>query len=249
MLKLVSPTFTVSNSGKISKYLFPIDLSSLNSNLRLDVINTFLSSNGLLPLTRLGEAEKGELEFIGINGFYSDPFVSRIDFQTKSFNREFNHLCLLSPALEGCSGTMVVPIVNNQYVLLVEQFRPTIGEMTLEVPRGFINPEESLRVNNSFGNALRELAEETGLDQSRLIYFPNLVGEVYENSGVSTNRNKVFRVSITIPDEQLNNLIKTNHLDQGEVDQLVNTKLIAIKDLKHKIKDQHSATALWLALD
>ncbi len=245
MLKLSSNQITKSNA----LHSYPINLTALNRDLRLDVINGFLISQGLLPLSRLGDANNGELEFTGINSFWADPFVSRIDFQTKCLNREFNHLCFLSPASDGCSGTIVVPVVNNQYLLLVEQFRPTVGVRTLEVPRGFINPEESNRINNSFGNALREFSEETGLDQTKIAYFPNLVGEVFENSGVSTNKNKVYRVAITVPEEQLNNLIKTNHLDQGEVDQFVSTRLVEFKDLKLVIKDQHSASAIWLALN
>ncbi|MEB3774519.1 MAG: NUDIX hydrolase [Desulfurococcales archaeon] len=67
--------------------------------------------------------------------------------------------------------------VDGDRVLLVKQYRPAIGEWTLEAPAGTIKegeaPEEAAR---------RELAEEAGMDAGELVK----VGEGYVSPGYST---------------------------------------------------------------
>lgn len=57
----------------------------------------------------------------------------------------------------GISGICVLPVVGDQFAL-VDCYRHPIGAMSLEAPKGFIDPDETPPQA-----ALRELAEETGL--------------------------------------------------------------------------------------
>ncbi|MEB3860691.1 MAG: NUDIX hydrolase [Desulfurococcales archaeon] len=74
------------------------------------------------------------------------------------------------------SSVAVLPVRGCE-VLLVRQYRPTLGEWTLEAPAGTIkegeSPEEA---------AGRELAEEAGFRPGRLVK----VGEGYVSPGYST---------------------------------------------------------------
>ncbi len=56
----------------------------------------------------------------------------------------------------------ILPIDHKGNVLLVEQWRRGVGEITLEVPAGFIDPKEE-----PLAAAQRELQEETGYKAGR----------------------------------------------------------------------------------
>lgn len=59
--------------------------------------------------------------------------------------------------LSGPDSAIVLLFNERTEILLVSQFRPTLGEITLEVPAGAIEPGES-----PVAAAKRELLEETG---------------------------------------------------------------------------------------
>jgi len=52
---------------------------------------------------------------------------------------------------------IIVPVLPNERVLLIRQFRPPVGETVLELPAGLIDPGETPETT-----AARELVEETG---------------------------------------------------------------------------------------
>lgn len=58
----------------------------------------------------------------------------------------------------------IVPITDNGEILAVRQYRYALGEITLEIPAGKIDPGEDPKTT-----ALRELAEETGFTAEKLI--------------------------------------------------------------------------------
>lgn len=60
-------------------------------------------------------------------------------------------------------GSSVVPLLNNDRILLVEQLRYPFGKRLLELPAGRLEPGE-----DPAETALRELQEETGYTSARL---------------------------------------------------------------------------------
>ncbi|MDT8444073.1 MAG: NUDIX hydrolase [Desulfuromonadales bacterium] len=61
-------------------------------------------------------------------------------------------------------GAAVLPVLPDGRVLLIRQFRPTIGEMIYEIPAGRLEPEES--ADDCAG---RELIEEAGYSAAQLL--------------------------------------------------------------------------------
>lgn len=68
----------------------------------------------------------------------------------------------------------VVPITDGGEILAVRQYRYALGQVTLEIPAGKLDPNESPETC-----ALRELAEETGMTAERLIPM----GKIYTSVG------------------------------------------------------------------
>jgi ADP-ribose pyrophosphatase len=81
--------------------------------------------------------------------------------------------------IEAPDGVAVIPLTGDGAVVLVEQFRPALRQVTLEPPGGIIEkdqtPEEA---------ALRELREETGYTAERV----ELLGAVMLNPAWETTR-------------------------------------------------------------
>lgn len=57
-----------------------------------------------------------------------------------------------------CDGVMIIPITENDEVIMLKQFRPAISDYLYELPAGIIDPGETIEEA-----AKRELFEETGL--------------------------------------------------------------------------------------
>lgn len=73
----------------------------------------------------------------------------------------------------------VIPITENNEVVLVEQFRHGISELTLEIPGGMVDPEDP----SPQDAASRELLEETGYQASELIH----IGRNHPNPAMQSN--------------------------------------------------------------
>lgn len=71
-------------------------------------------------------------------------------------------------------ATCVVPITDSGEILAVRQYRYALGQVTLEIPAGKIDPGEDPQVC-----AMRELAEETGFTAEKLISL----GKLYTSVG------------------------------------------------------------------
>lgn len=111
---------------------------------------------------------------------------SRIDHSFKIFNLRTDRA--LSPRtnmehnfyiLESRDWVNVIPLTDQNEVILIRQYRHGIGSITLEIPGGIVeagdSPEESAR---------RELLEETGYRDSGMI----LLGSVHTNPAFLNNR-------------------------------------------------------------
>ncbi len=80
-------------------------------------------------------------------------------------------------------GVAIVPMDDQDRVLLVRQYRRAIGTTLLEIPAGTQEPGESTEVT-----AFRELREETGMGAENL----ELLAEFYLAPGYTTELMHVF---------------------------------------------------------
>ncbi len=88
--------------------------------------------------------------------------------------------------VEHPGATAIVPLDEDGNVLLVRQWRHPIGQVTLEIPAGTLDPKETVE-----HCARRELVEETG-------YFPGRLeklGSIYPSPGYSNEQIVLFLAS------------------------------------------------------
>ena len=80
---------------------------------------------------------------------------------------------------EHCDGVAVLPITEDNKVILVSQFRYPFGEVIIEAPAGKVDGDEA-----HFDCAVRELSEETGYTAGEMTYL----GFCYPSPGCFTER-------------------------------------------------------------
>ena len=81
--------------------------------------------------------------------------------------------------LESLDWVNVIPLTPANEVVLIRQYRHGLGDMTLEIPGGIIEPRDTPQ-----GAARRELQEETGYQDSEI----ELIGFVLPNPAFLNNR-------------------------------------------------------------
>lgn len=102
--------------------------------------------------------------------------------------QEYEHLRITSG--KGLGG-IAIPTVNFQrieYFAMVKQYRPVIGEETLEFPRGGTDSLDS-------SETIRELVEETSLEPLKKL-APLKLGIIYPDTGIMTTRVAVWGITI-----------------------------------------------------
>jgi len=92
--------------------------------------------------------------------------------------------------LEHTGGVAVVPIDDNGEVLMVRQYRHSVGEALLELPAGTVK-----RGEDHAECAARELQEEVGMAAARL----DLIGEFFLAPGYSSELMRVYLASGLTP--------------------------------------------------
>ncbi len=111
---------------------------------------------------------------------------------------------------------VIVPFVNEREVLLVQQYRHAIKEITYEFPAGKKNLEESIEIT-----ALRELEEETG--------YTGNIKHVYNFRPSPHYSDEVLSIYIAIDLKLLNQSIDT--------DEIQNIKKISLSEVFQMIEN------------
>ena len=117
--------------------------------------------------------------------------------------------------IKHAGAAMVIPLVAPDKVLMIHQYRHSVGQIFLEFPAGKCDPGES-----TLQTAARELQEEVGLRAGRLTYLSH----IHPVIGYSNERIDLFLA------EDLESVPQT--LDPDEM--LVQEE-VSIKDLETKI--------------
>lgn len=114
-----------------------------------------------------------------------------------------------------CSTVAVVAITKNQKVILVKQYRPGPEEVLLELPGGYVDPNEKPE-----GAANRELLEETG-------YKGNIqLVSICLDDAYSTMRRYCF---VATECEKVKN-------PQGENHEFLELKLLSLEDFRKLLR-------------
>ena len=125
----------------------------------------------------------------------------------------------------------VVPFVDENHILMVKQYRYAIGQETLEIPAGKLDPGET-----SETCARRELLEETGYEASELRrifkYFPAI--------GYSDEAIEIY---------EAHDLTKiTSAVDENEISKVEVLSMDGVRELiaKEEIRDGKTVLALCI---
>lgn len=242
--------FSPENIGKSLAAGKPVDMAVLTPELRLIAINSFLTRENLRTLPALGDKGRGQVEFVGIERYQPDKFVSRIDFKAEVIGADgkvssFNHLVLINSNTNLVSSAIIVPVISVEgsdvpHVLLVKQFRPVIGKTTFELPRGFVDPQDP-RQSRAIAVALRELREECGVRIASIKSFRG-IGSIHENTGTSNTATNIMVAEIELSRKEFEThqqMIRRE--DSGGV---ITTHIVPLTDAPSILEDQHSLAAL-----
>lgn len=130
-----------------------------------------------------------------------------------------------------CTGVVImVTVTTQQQLVLIEQFRPAVGQRVLEFPAGLVGDDPNLSAESMQAAASRELLEETGYSaehwealgsgppssgQSNEIvsfYYANPVHKKAKGGGVGSERITVHPVNYYDADDFINAFARNHGL-------------------------------------
>ena len=158
-----------------------------------------------------------KLKLINRKGKPKDYFVAS--------RRKKEELSCVTKNHDRCDGVMIIPLTENDEVVLLKQYRPAIGDYLYELPAGIVDPGESIEEA-----ARRELFEETGLKAKsyELILKPS-----YTSVGMSDETTAV--VKMVVDGEMTNENIEENEdievfkIKKSEAKEFVKNHNVSIK--------------------
>ena len=134
--------------------------------------------------------------------------------------------------LEHSGGAVIIPITDDNKIVMVKQFRYAAGRVMLEVPAGKTDPGEDPEKT-----AHRELKEETGYSASELTFLTRM----YPTPGYSSEILYIYAARGLTPGETHfddSEAIDIEYMDIDELEQMV---------LSGQIEDGKTQVAVLLA--
>lgn len=149
---------------------------------------------------------------------------------------KFNYLKLSEPCnnSENISGVVIIPIYDGK-IGIIEQYRYAVDEKNWELPRGYIDNNESIE-----DAALRELREEKGAISINNI---EVLGKIYPNNGLFASS----CMSVLI---YVESLLETNMEETESISKIKFLRKDEIMNLISEgiIKDSFTLSSITLAI-
>lgn len=121
-----------------------------------------------------------KLKLINRKGKPKDYFVAS--------RRKKENLTCVTNKHDICDGVMIIPITENDEIIVLKQYRPAIGDYLYELPAGMLEIGEDLEKA-----AKRELFEETGLEA---ISYEVILKPSYSSVGISDETTAVVKMQV-----------------------------------------------------
>jgi ADP-ribose pyrophosphatase len=160
-------------------------------------------------------------------GFTGRAFTIRVD-QVKLDNGNTAQW----EVLEHPGGVSIVPLDDEENVLMVRQYRHCVGSELLELPAGTLKKGEDPALA-----ATRELQEEVGMTAANL----ELIGEFYLAPGYSTELMRVYVATGLTPSS-----LPQDEDEQIEVERIPFAQAVKLA-ITGQLRDAKSITGLLLA--
>lgn len=124
-----------------------------------------------------------------------------------------------------CDGVMIVPVTEDNEIVMLKQYRPAISDYLYELPAGMVDSGETIEEA-----ARRELFEETGL---RAKSYEVLLKPSYTSVGISDETTAVVKMvvegEITNENEEDNEDIEVFKLKIKDAKEFVKNNNVSIK--------------------
>lgn len=136
----------------------------------------------------------------------------------------------------GPEVAQILPVTNEQEIVLVRQYRHGVGEILLELPAGAFNPDEE----SPEAAAIRELREETGYVAEKITPLAIL----HDNPSKATHKVHLFVAE---------NAIKVGQ-QQLDITEEIDVVLVPLEAIREKITNGEicvsgTVAAIFLGLD
>ena len=119
----------------------------------------------------------------------------------------------------GAPGGVAILAIKDKQLLLVKQYRYVVGEETIEIPAGKIEPNEDLKIC-----ALRELEEETGYTCKTM----NKIFSFYPTPGFCSEVLHIYEAK---------DLIKLENPKEMDIDEVINSYFLDIETAYQQVLD------------